>query len=320
MKLSNFKNTNLLQLSKKNIVLTILKDWIVTTITGKDSKKYLQSQITINMRSIDKRNHQICSHCNVSGKVYSNLLIFKINTNNYMYLQRKSVSNKQIKKLKKYSVFSNITISNNIDTHILGIFGMKAKEKLLEYFKEIPSKNFSVYHKNNDILLWFDSPFERFLIITKKNSDISNHILQLTNEIKDDTLWTALDISSKFPIIDYETSEKFFPQSLNLENLKGLDFKKGCYHGQEMISKIQFKMLNRYNLYWLIGKFKTKIHIGEIIEIKYDTMWKNIGYILAIAQIDKKEVWIQAVLKNNVEQKNTLRIKNDEKNILYMQI
>ncbi|XBC42169.1 MAG: tRNA-modifying protein YgfZ [Buchnera aphidicola (Meitanaphis elongallis)] len=310
---------DLLYLFKKDIILMTLDDWKLTTIIGSDSKNYLQNQITININELKEDNHRLCAHCNVNGKVWSSLRLFKFKENNYMYLQRKSVAHHQIKELKKYSIFSNINIFNETKIKLLGITGKRAKEKLKQYFSIIPNKNFPIYRQNNTIILWFNDPCERFLLIIKNVDFTLQKLLTLTKTINNSNMWLALDISSKHPIIDKKMSGKFFPQSLNLENLDGLDFKKGCYYGQETIAKIHFKKLNQYNLYWLIATSDQTIHIGEIIESENKNKWYRIGHVLAVAKINKKIKWIQAVLKIETKKHNKIRIKNNINSNLYIQ-
>lgn len=62
---------------------------------------------------------------------------------------------------------------------------------------------------------------------------------------------------------------KFIPLSMNLEKLKGIDFKKGCYCGQEVIAKMKFRSINKYSLYWLVSVSNLNIpEIGSVIELK----------------------------------------------------
>ncbi|XBC43196.1 MAG: tRNA-modifying protein YgfZ [Buchnera aphidicola (Meitanaphis flavogallis)] len=318
MKMLPSVNQHLSNFLKKDIILMNLSNWSLTTIIGSDSANYLQSQVTINIDKLKKNNHELCSHCNINGKVLSNLRLFQINKNHYMYIQRKSISYHQVTTLKKYAIFSNINIFNDDTVNLFGIIGITAKEKLKKYFNRLPNKKYPVLHYNEIILLWFNTPYERFLLIAKKHNSTLKKILASIKTQNTDNLWLALDICSKFPIVDQEMSEKFLPQSLNLENLNGIDFNKGCYYGQEMIAKSQFKKLNQYDLYWLITKSNRILHIGEIIESNHDNKWRKIGYILTFAKIDQQTTWIQAVLKKNFKKDNTLRLKNDEENNLYV--
>jgi len=52
--------------------------------------------------------------------------------------------------------------------------------------------------------------------------------------------WTWLDIAAGVPRIDAATSEQFVPQMVNLELLSGVDFKKGCYPGQEIVARMHY--------------------------------------------------------------------------------
>ena len=52
--------------------------------------------------------------------------------------------------------------------------------------------------------------------------------------------WTWLDIAAGVPRIDAATSEQFVPQMVNLELLGGVDFKKGCYPGQEIVARMHY--------------------------------------------------------------------------------
>ena len=56
----------------------------------------------------------------------------------------------------------------------------------------------------------------------------------------DAALWRWLDIRSGLPRIVTATQDRFVPQMLNLEALGGVDFKKGCYPGQEVVARSQY--------------------------------------------------------------------------------
>jgi folate-binding protein YgfZ len=53
-------------------------------------------------------------------------------------------------------------------------------------------------------------------------------------------VWSWLDIMAGLPTVLPETSEAFVPQMANLEILGGVNFKKGCYPGQEIVARMQY--------------------------------------------------------------------------------
>lgn len=64
--------------------------------------------------------------------------------------------------------------------------------------------------------------------------------------------WKKQNIQQKIPAIYPETSEKFLPHEVNLPELNGVSFNKGCYTGQEIIARMQYK-----------GKLKTHLYLGK---------------------------------------------------------
>ncbi len=53
--------------------------------------------------------------------------------------------------------------------------------------------------------------------------------------------WRGLEVRSGVPTIVAATVEQFVPQMINLELLRGVDFQKGCYPGQEVVARSQYR-------------------------------------------------------------------------------
>jgi tRNA-modifying protein YgfZ len=54
-------------------------------------------------------------------------------------------------------------------------------------------------------------------------------------------LWRSLEIMSAIPRIVAATQDQFVPQMVNFESVYGVDFKKGCYPGQEIVARSQYR-------------------------------------------------------------------------------
>ncbi len=57
----------------------------------------------------------------------------------------------------------------------------------------------------------------------------------------DEAQWTLQEIRAGRPLISAATQDQFVPQMVNLEQLGGVDFKKGCYPGQEIVARAQYR-------------------------------------------------------------------------------
>ena len=53
--------------------------------------------------------------------------------------------------------------------------------------------------------------------------------------------WIVEEIRAGRPFISAATQDQFVPQMVNLEKLGGVDFQKGCYPGQEIVARAQYR-------------------------------------------------------------------------------
>lgn len=291
-----------------SLTMILLEEWSFVYIEGLDSKKYLQNQLTIDMNLLSQNDHILCAHCNFNGKVWSTMRLFHYNKG-YAYIQRKSVSMIQIIELKKYSIFSKIDINQLNNIYLIGIAGSNSRLFLLKFFKKLPDQNHLIVYENKKVILWFSEPLERFLLILNL-SDFLLFKKNINEKIfcNNSKQWLSLDIEANFPIIDEQSSKKFTPLAINLERLKAISFKKGCYYGQETIARIYFKNLNKRFLCSLTSQGSISPKIGSIIETYIDYKWCKIGFLLSIVKIKSKETWIQAVLYKSININNLFRI------------
>ncbi|AKC59832.1 tRNA-modifying protein YgfZ [Blochmannia endosymbiont of Polyrhachis (Hedomyrma) turneri] len=310
-------STHKLPIPSKNLPCTLisLNDWKLIKVSGKDTVQYLQGQLTCDCNTINKNQYTFAAHCNPQGKIINNMYVFYLNSE-MAIIERSSLYNKQIEAMKKYAIFSNITITVDNTITLVGFAGNNAREKLQNLFPILPNIQKKLVHNTDITILYFHLPQERFLLLIPTHK---KHILQQLNEeitCNNEIQWTALDIEAGYPIINTQTSEKLIPQSVNLHILQGISFNKGCYIGQEIIARTQYKNTNKRALYWLIGKNNNHLPTnGTNLEIKmYNNRWKPIGLILESCQIQTKETWIQAVLPHNISNDSQFRIINDTTN------
>ncbi|QCI25629.1 tRNA-modifying protein YgfZ [Buchnera aphidicola (Sitobion avenae)] len=291
-----------------SLTMILLEEWSLIYVEGLDSKTYLQNQLTIDMNFLLETHHALCAHCNINGKVWSTLRLFHYEKG-YGYIQRKSVSEIQMREMHKYSIFSKIKFHELHDICLIGIVGSDARAFLSNFFIDIPSENCPVMHEENTTILWYSDPSERFLLVLSF-ADFLIFKKKINKKIffNNSKQWLLLDIEAGFPIIDKTCSKRFTPQAINLDKLKAISFKKGCYYGQETIARIFFKKTNKYYLCYLISKGNIFPEIGSFIETQIDGQWSKIGVLLSIVHVKFEEIYIQVVLYKSININNLFRI------------
>lgn len=294
------------------LTLISLEEWALVTATGQDRVSYLQGQVTLDVAALGADRHLPAAHCDAKGKMWSTLRLFH-RGEGLAYIERRSLRDTQLTELKKYAVFAKVTLVADDESVLLGLAGALAREALAGIFPVLPDADSPVVQQDDATLLWFDLPAERFLLVVseEKATEIQQTLADKA-ALNNSSQWLALEIEAGFPIIDAATSAQLIPQATNVQALNGISFKKGCYTGQEMVARAKFRGANKRALFWLAGQASSVPAADSALEMQMGENWRRTGTILAACQLETGEVWVQAVLNNDLEAETILRVQGDE--------
>lgn len=301
------------------LTLISLEDWALVTLNGPDTVKYLQGQVTADIEALAADQHVLCGHCDAKGKMWSNLRLFH-RGEGFAYLERRSVLDSQLAEIKKYAVFSKLTIAADNEAVLLGVAGFQARAALTGIFNSLPDAEHPVVQDGETTLLHFTLPAERFLLVT--TAEVAEQLVARLHEqaeLNDSQQWLTLDIEAGYPVIDAANSGQLIPQATNLQALEGISFSKGCYTGQEMVARAKFRGANKRALYWLAGSASKVPDAASSLELQMGDKWRRTGTVLSGVQLDDGSVWVQAVLNNDLEPDSVLRVEGDESGKLTIQ-
>ncbi len=297
--------------SRLPLTLMTLDDWALATITGADSEKYLQGQVTADVSTLAANQHLLAAHCDSKGKMWSNMRLFH-DKEGFAWLLRRSVRETQLRELKKYAVFSKVTIAADDERVLLGVAGFQARAALANLFSTLPESENQVVQEGETTLLWFAHPAERFLLVTDAaTAEMVTEKLRGEAQRNNSQQWLALNIEAGLPVIDEANVAQFIPQATNLQALGGISFKKGCYTGQEMVARAKFRGANKRALWYLAGTASRVPEAGEDLERKMGDNWRRTGTVLAAAQLDDGRVMVQVVMNNDMEPDSVFRVRED---------
>lgn len=293
------------------LTLMTLDDWALATLTGADAEKYLQGQVTADVAQLTEHQHLLAAHCDPKGKMWSNLRLFR-RQDGFALIERRSLRDAQLTELKKYAVFSKVTIAPDDEHVLLGVAGFQARAALKNLFSELPDTEKQVVSEGETSILWFEHPAERFLLVTdaataERVTDALRGEAQLNNSQQ----WLALNIEAGLPVIDAVNSAQFIPQATNIQALGGISFKKGCYTGQEMVARAKFRGANKRALWTLAGRASRVPEAGEDLELKMGENWRRTGTVLAAVQLDDGRLLVQVVMNNDMEADSVFRVRDD---------
>lgn len=104
-----------------------------------------------------EHQHLLAAHCDPKGKMWSNLRLFR-RQDGFAFIERRSLQEAQLKELKKYAVFSKVTIAPDDEHVLLGVAGFRARAALKNLFSELPDAEKQVVSEGATSILWFEHP------------------------------------------------------------------------------------------------------------------------------------------------------------------
>jgi len=272
----------------------------VLLVSGDDALKFLQGQLTNDISLATSTQSVHAGFCNPKGRLLAFFHVVKY-LDSYLLFFPKSIAENITKKLSMYILRSNVKL--NLDPDELMYFGLytKNKDRQLDFLNNLPKNEMESINEESLIVIKLHSDGLRVIIVgDKKNCMdlIENNSNEL--EKKDFNDWVAHNIKSGIPNIFHETQEIFIPQSINLDIIDAINFKKGCYTGQEIVARTHYLGKPKRRMY------KASFH-NESQPLYGDALMdgeKLVGQVVDVARIDNKkfvlliEIRISSVLNN----------------------
>ncbi len=157
----------------------------IIVVEGKDSIDFLQGQISTDVSKQEIEQIDRSAICNLKGRVIASFLCKKISNDQFHLITHQSVVKKLMDTLKKYAVFSKVSINEGDD-------------------------------------------------------DMGDYV--------DDEAWKNSIIDNFDPEIYSENSEKYTPQELGYDKNGRIDYKKGCFTGQEIIARMHYRSPGNFSI------------------------------------------------------------------------
>ena len=222
-----------------------LPDWGLILVEGPDAATLLQGQLSnsvLNLKCTSLGDLaqgpgavRLVGYCNPKGRLLASawLGLFPESADSeerFALFISKDIAASTAKRLSMYVLRSKVKIMDaSNDWEVYGSYQNEGYGQHPHVNKD------SIALRLPDVLVHNQS-YERTLIAQRKLDSLTvqtdeNAWLQ----------WNSLEVLSAIPRIVQATQEQFVPQMINFESVGGIDFKKGCYPGQEIVARSQYR-------------------------------------------------------------------------------
>ena len=242
--------------------IIILENRGLISITGDDAKEYLQNIITNDINKVSKINSIFAALLSPQGKYLFDFFVIKDSEGYLIDCDGKSVK-ELVVNLSKYKVRSKVEIKDLSSNYIVGVMNfdnfkiiqkeLGKEETTLEY-RESP---IFVDPRDNDLGARIISSLDKLYLTIKK----------LNLKIVKNKSYIEKAFLKGIPVEGLNNlKEQLFGLEVNFEKLNAIDFKKGCYVGQENTARMKLK--NKIRRQLMSIKTEKDLKIGD--EIKYN--------------------------------------------------
>ena len=211
-----------------------LPDRGVIRASGADAATFLQSQLTNDVASMAEGSARLAGFCSAKGRLQASFIVWRPADDEFLLSCPVSVLAPTLKRLSMFVLRAKCKLSDASDEIALfGVAGPTATAMLGDagVWQRRP------YAGASAIRLPDAAGFHRALLAAPVAAGIDVGTAPAMTLAR----WRWLEVESGIVTIEASTVDRFVPQMVNFELVGGVDFQKGCYPGQEVVARSQYR-------------------------------------------------------------------------------
>jgi folate-binding protein YgfZ len=195
----------------------LLNRYGVLAVTGTDARAFLHAQLTNDIENLPADRAALAGWCTAKGRLLATMLVIP-SADGFLLQLARDIAPAVAKRLSMFVLRSKVKIADeSANLAQMGVWTGEWTQPEVAW--EGPVVRVRVGEG-------------RYLVIGPGLSGPCS---------KGEEAWTLAEIRAGRPFISAATQDKFVPQMVNLETLGGINFQKGCYPGQEIVARSQYR-------------------------------------------------------------------------------
>ena len=205
----------------------------VIRVEGVDAASFLQGQLTQDFSLLGRSEARLAAYCSAQGRMLASFYGFMRSQTEILLVCNRDLLAPTIQRLSRFVMRAKVRLVDaSPDYILLGLAG--------EILSTIAGASYAAWSK-----LDFDSAS---LVFLYPSNGVQRALwlapvaqTQPTGPLLSEQDWALGEVQSGIAMISAATVDTFVPQMLNYESVGGVNFKKGCYPGQEVVARSQFR-------------------------------------------------------------------------------
>jgi len=201
---------------------------------GADATKFLQGQLTNDVAGLGPNEARLAGFCSAKGRLQASFIVWKAADDDIFLACSADLLAPTLKRLSMFVLRAQCKLNDaSAEVRLIGVVGTAASPLIAG------SKPWTLHNVEGGCALRLPDAAGnvrcvRVALSPDGTTDAHGPEMPLDH-------WRWLEVQSGIPTIEAATVDRFVPQMLNYELIGGVDFQKGCYPGQEVVARSQYR-------------------------------------------------------------------------------
>jgi folate-binding protein YgfZ len=279
---------------------TALSSYRIIEVSGVDSEKFLQGQLSCDMRKLAEVGHIPGSHCNIKGHMISLFRLFYLDPQKIWLRVHESIAQSAFDNLKKYSIFSKVTLRFADELSGVAVDATNSRKLCVGF--EINPDHKPLYVKDDGVVAVYD---EALYEIWAEDNILLTCLEAGKLKGTTESHWNLANIERGLVDLRAETQEHFIPQMTNLQAVEGVSFNKGCYTGQEIVTRLQHRGILKKAMYRFSAAVVEDVEPGSEL---VNSDGASVGEVVLAAPTESETHLLAVVQQAQIDAGETLKL------------
>lgn len=237
----------------------------VIDVAGDDAATFLHSQLTNDIEHLDAASARLSGYCSPKGRLLGSFLTWRAG-HGVRLLVSKDVQPAVQKRLSMFVLRAKAKLTDASDTLAVAGFAGDVRDALSGIFDALPDGvHVKVDGPAGALIRVPDATGRKRYLWIGPRAEVDARLAALagTLPVVSPAVWDWLDVRAGEPRITQPAVEQFVPQMVNFDVIGAVNFRKGCYPGQEIVARSQYRgtIKRRTALAHVAGETDT-VHAG----------------------------------------------------------
>jgi folate-binding protein YgfZ len=231
------------------------------SISGDDARAFLHGQFTNDVQALEAGGAQWNGWCSAKGRLLATFLLVR-RADEYLLMLPAEIAGAFAKRLNMFVLRSKVKIADvSAQWARFGIAGKAAHPAIAAIFDAAPEPMRAV-ELNGSVCVALDE--RRFVAFTPAGESENLRVrLEQSGTPAGAGAWEWTNIRAGIPTVVAATQEAFVPQMANFDLVGGVSFRKGCYPGQEIVARTQYRGILKRRMVRLPSPAGARLRPGD---------------------------------------------------------